>query len=87
MEQGSATGAFRGRRIARFADFAFGLRNRFFPRADQARGAVAEAFERELAERLGLHWLAVAFGAGALIYFALPRSPFSAITGVPPGGR
>ena len=37
--------------------------------------ALRETFERELQERAGLPWLAVAFGAGAGAYFALPREP------------
>lgn len=38
--------------------------------------------EAELAERAGFHWLAVAFGAGSLIYFVLPREPlFMALLG------
>ena len=44
---------------------------------DLAR-ALRDNLERELAERAGFHWLAVAFGAGAIVYLALPREPLLA---------
>jgi competence protein ComEC len=37
--------------------------------------ALRDCLERELAERAGFHWLAVAFATGCLAYFALPREP------------
>lgn len=37
--------------------------------------ALRDTLERELAERAGFQWLAVAFAAGCLIYFSLPREP------------
>ncbi|HEX9904331.1 MAG TPA: ComEC/Rec2 family competence protein, partial [Propylenella sp.] len=44
-------------------------------RAGSAGSALRDCLERELAERAGFHWLAVVFGAGALVYFTLPREP------------
>jgi competence protein ComEC len=37
--------------------------------------SLRDCLERELGERAGFQWLAVAFGAGCLVYFALPREP------------
>ncbi|HWJ71765.1 MAG TPA: ComEC/Rec2 family competence protein [Kaistia sp.] len=39
--------------------------------------AMGASLERELDAARGLPWLAVAFGAGALCYFALPSEPFA----------
>ena len=44
-------------------------------RAGELAAALRNTFEAELAERAGLHWLAVLFGLGALAYFLLPREP------------
>lgn len=44
-------------------------------RGSDTGAAFRNNFEAELAERAGLNWLAVAFGTGALLYFALPREP------------
>ena len=37
--------------------------------------ALRNTFEPSLPSAPGLHWLAVAFGLGALVYFVLPREP------------
>jgi competence protein ComEC len=37
--------------------------------------AFSACLEQELSDRAGFYWLAVAFGAGALVYFVLPREP------------
>ena len=44
-------------------------------RSGDVAAALRNTFEAELAERAGLHWLAVLFGLGALGYFLLPREP------------
>ncbi len=38
---------------------------------------LADTFEREMDAGRGFLWLPVAFGAGILIYFALPREPYA----------
>lgn len=37
--------------------------------------ALRNTLEAELAERVGMHWLAAAFSLGAIVYFLLPREP------------
>jgi competence protein ComEC len=44
-------------------------------RGAEHAASLRDCLERELGERAGFQWLAVAFGAGCLIYFALPREP------------
>lgn len=83
MEQGSATTGIGERLRARF-DAALRVP---WPRRLEWRGrdlgsALRDTLEAELAERVGFHWLAVAFGIGAIVYFLLPREPlFGALLG------
>ncbi|MGQ7791901.1 ComEC/Rec2 family competence protein [Faunimonas sp. B44] len=55
--------------------FAAALRTRLFRIAPAAARAIRESWVAELDERRGFHWLAAAFGTGAIVYFALPREP------------
>ncbi len=48
---------------------------RFRWRWGDIAAALADTFERELQERAGVRWLAVAFCVGAAVYFVLPREP------------
>jgi competence protein ComEC len=48
----------------------------------QIGAALRDSLERELAERAGFQWLAVAFGVGCLAYFALPREPIFPVLAV-----
>lgn len=48
---------------------------RFRWRWSDITAALVDTFERELQERAGVRWLAVAFCVGAAVYFALPREP------------
>lgn len=50
-------------------------RRRLGWRGSDVGAALRESLERELAERRGFQWLAVVFGVGAVVYFALPREP------------
>ena len=50
-------------------------RYRFGWRAGEIGAALSDTFENELAQRAGLHWLAVVFGIGCFSYFILPREP------------
>ncbi len=74
MEQGGATQAREDAR-APFGLSPDGWRRRLGWRAGDGLSTLADNFERELAERAGFQWLAVAFGAGAAIYCVLPREP------------
>jgi competence protein ComEC len=51
---------------------------RFGWRGSDLAESLSDSLERELAERAGFQWLAVAFGAGAAVYFVLPREPLLA---------
>ena len=83
MEQDSATRLEEGRRTF----FAGGPKppwlRRFFWRGEEVGATLGGWLERELAERVGFHWLAVCFGIGALGYFTLPREPVLAALAVP----
>lgn len=74
MELGSATRSAERLR-ARFRALAPSWQRRLGWRGEDLGAALRNSLEAELAERVGLHWLAVAFGAGALLYFVLPREP------------
>ena len=83
MEQDSAARSGEGRRTA-FA----GWRKppwlrRVLWRSEDAGETLGGWLDRELAERVGFHWLAVCFGIGALGYFTLPREPILAALAVP----
>ncbi|MBA3516603.1 MAG: ComEC/Rec2 family competence protein [Rhizobiales bacterium] len=69
-----------GREHAAFAGvrLAAPFRPRLIWLAGRLRFDLRTWLERELAERAGFQWLAVAFGAGCLAYFALPREPLLA---------
>jgi competence protein ComEC len=61
-------GAFRGPSAASW------LRRLWWRWSDVA-GTLHATFERELEQRTGVRWLAVAFATGAATYFTLPREP------------
>ncbi len=50
-------------------------RQRLRWRSGDLAAGLRETFERELEQRAGIRWLAVAFAAGAAVYFALPQEP------------
>jgi hypothetical protein len=78
VEQGSATqssGRAPGGARDAFAFFPASWLRRLGWRGGDLGAALRETLERELGERVGFQWLAVAFGVGAVAYFALPREP------------
>jgi competence protein ComEC len=81
MQEGGATrSAVRGRTLLGRALPAPGWRPHW--RAADLGRTLRDCLESDLAERAGFQWLAVAFGAGALVYFTLPREPLlAALTG------
>jgi competence protein ComEC len=76
MQLGSATRTA-GRLRARFAALKPAWPKRFGWRGADFAVWLRNNLEAELAERVGFHWLAVAFGTGALFYFAAPREPLA----------
>lgn len=72
MEQESATRPRTGARPFFGLSPAPKLRQLGWRAGDLGR-ALGDCLERELADRIGFHWLAVAFGVGSAIYFVLPR--------------
>jgi competence protein ComEC len=66
----------------RFAGLRAPLALRLGWRGEELGAALRDSLERELAERAGFQWLAVAFGAGCLAYFALPREPVFAVLAI-----
>ena len=78
MEQGGAAKLREKRIAALYAALRAPWPRRLRWRGDDLGTALRDVPERELAERAGFQWLAVAFGAGCLIYFALPREPIFA---------
>src|SRR5688572_20893470 len=74
MQQDGVTRSGEGRRATLHAPAAPWLRRLRWGAGDVAAG-LRDCLERELAERAGFHWHAVAFAMGCLAYFALPREP------------
>ena len=83
MEQGGATKSKENARARlRATAVAVPWRREIRWRVLELGTALRDTLERELAERVGFQWLAVAFGAGCMAYFALPREPLvSALVG------
>jgi competence protein ComEC len=75
LEQGGATRMRAARRGFPFAPLRTPAALRLRWRGGEIGAAFRDALECELAERAGFQWLAVAFGAGCLVYFVLPREP------------
>lgn len=73
MDEGSATRSRTSARARSWPRSGPGLRLLWL--ASDLRNTLSDTLEGELTERAGFHWLAVAFGAGAAIYFVLPREP------------
>ncbi|MGH6923016.1 MAG: ComEC/Rec2 family competence protein [Propylenella sp.] len=77
MEQEGATESRAGVHRRLFFRPASWARRLGWRSGDLAR-SLGDSLERELADRAGFQWLAVAFGAGAAVYFVLPREPLFA---------
>ena len=77
MEQGGATKPKGNARARLRAVIAVPWPRQMHWRSHDLGTVLRETLERELAERAGFQWLAVAFGAGCLVYFLLPREPLS----------
>ena len=75
MQQDGATRSGEGRRATIHAPPAASWLRRLHWRGGDVAAGLRDCLERELAERVGFHWLAVAFATGCLAYFALPREP------------
>lgn len=83
MESSAAAGAGREHVALAGGRPATPARLRLLQLAGRLPSELRNSLEQELAERAGFQWLAVAFGAGSLIYFALPREPLLAAILIP----
>lgn len=75
MEQGDTTRTEGARRRVFWAALGPSWAKRTQWRSADFGAEISNWLERELSERVGFRWLAVAFGAGCLVYFTLPREP------------